>query len=156
MLTNTSSKDWRGRDALWFIQAFRRSHIREYANNNPAISAILTSLLDLCEFFSEPHEEFTAIARLKSVTDVENLSVYCVGSLRYKPQEIEPTGGRLYAFAASYQQSTMQISVLASEEVNGCVYAVTVVGDLIAAAVNSAVRLIVVHYVELLSRVYSR
>ncbi|KAF9496184.1 hypothetical protein BDN71DRAFT_1415949 [Pleurotus eryngii] len=96
---------------------------------------------NLCEFFSEPHEEFTVITKMKSVTDVKDVSVYCVGSLRYKPQEIEPTGGRLYAFAASYQQSTMQISVLASEEVNGCVYAVTVVGDLIAAAVNSAVML---------------
>ncbi|KAF4605198.1 hypothetical protein EYR40_003981 [Pleurotus pulmonarius] len=96
---------------------------------------------NLCEVFSDPHEDFTAITKMKSIGDDKIVSVYCVGSLRYKPQEIEPTGGRLYAFAVSYQQSTMQISVLASEEVNGCVYAVSVVGNLIAAAVNSTVML---------------
>jgi DNA damage-binding protein 1 len=70
--------------------------------------------------------------------------LFCLGTYTYEAEEKEPTNGRLLLFTA-YQSETLskasilQLSLLTSVDVQGCVYAVTVMGDMIVAAVNSAV-----------------
>ena len=44
------------------------------------------------------------------------------------------------------RKSTMDLSMLADTDVKGCVFALRVVGEKIVAAVNSAVRYSLMHY----------
>lgn len=69
-------------------------------------------------------------------------SCFCLGTFIYKSEETEPSSGRLLLFTAIpdlLKKSSLNLLMLTSAEVNGCVYALGAVGHNIVAAVNSAV-----------------
>jgi len=74
----------------------------------------------------------------------EEKPFFCLGTMIFKADEKEPSSGRLlvltaYSGAVS-RTSTLEISVVASAEVKGCVYALQNVDGKLVAAVNSSVR----------------
>ncbi|ESK85005.1 uv-damaged dna-binding [Moniliophthora roreri MCA 2997] len=70
-----------------------------------------------------------------SIAD-EDESFFCLGTAVINPQEVEPRRGRIVVLGA-HQAKSLSVSV--SEEVGGCVYALTTISGLLAAAVNSSV-----------------
>jgi DNA damage-binding protein 1 len=65
---------------------------------------------------------------------------FCVGTFFFREEEREPSAGRVLVLAAKrLSPHTMHTSLAASHPVSGCVYALTLVNDLIVAAVNTSV-----------------
>jgi DNA damage-binding protein 1 len=98
--------------------------------------------LVLGRYRCEPDEEITSVVPFTSSLENQEQHFFCLGTMIYNPEETEPSSGRLLiftAFAGMTRTSTLELSMLASAEVNGCVFALSIVGNKIAAAVNSAV-----------------
>ncbi|KAF8635825.1 hypothetical protein AX15_000024 [Amanita polypyramis BW_CC] len=100
----------------------------------------------MCRFWCDEDEEITSTSSFNFKEEGKDIPLFCVGTYRYIPEEIEPVHGRILVFAmiipeSESAQSSRQLSLLASVSVKGCVYALTTVGDCIAAAVNSSVEL---------------
>ena len=69
-------------------------------------------------------------------------SCFCLGTYILDPEETEPSSGRLLVFTAipdSMKEPNLNLLMVTSTEVKGCVYALSIVGQNIVAAVNSAV-----------------
>ncbi|KAF9463019.1 CPSF A subunit region-domain-containing protein [Collybia nuda] len=104
------------------------------------------SLSTLSNFNCAPEEEITALTAYSPSVDGNSMSLFCLGTYLFDAEEKEPTNGRLLIFTAYQSESpskssSLQLSMVASTDVKGCVYALTIVGDLVVAAVNSAVRM---------------
>lgn len=69
------------------------------------------------------------------------MSFLCVGITSYDDGEREPSRGRLVLLQAN--GSRAYLVVMASVIVKGCVYAITSVQNMILAAVNSSVSVVV-------------
>ena len=94
------------------------------------------SRADINQFDCETNEDITAV---KSLHDLEGpgSGAFCVGTLRAHVAEREPSLGRLLLFEiTAYERKLKSIAV---QEVDGCVYAIDTVNNLIAAAVNTSV-----------------
>lgn len=93
-----------------------------------------------------PDEEITAVASL-SITDANGQPkpLFCLGTYVFHADDKEPVAGRLLIFAANsledQSKSSLHLSLVTSLDVKGCVYALTLVDEMIVAAVNSSVSL---------------
>lgn len=99
--------------------------------------------LVLGRYRCEPDEEITSVVPFTSTLESEEQHFFCLGTMIYNPEETEPSTGRLLvftAFAGVTRMPCLELSMLASTEVKGCVFALSTVEDKIVAAVNSAVR----------------
>ena len=94
---------------------------------------------ELSTFNCETDEEITAVSTLSPLIDGKSMPLFCLGTFTYEPDEREPTSGRLLIFTAFESSSNLQLSLVASAEVKGCVYSLALVNDTIVAAVNSSV-----------------
>jgi len=96
---------------------------------------------ELSQFNCSPNEEITALEAMTLTYDDQTLPYLCAGTFMYNADEKEPTEGRLLLFDVHEIPSArgQQLSLVASEDVNGCVYALAAVDEMIAAAVNGSV-----------------
>ncbi|KAF8908996.1 CPSF A subunit region-domain-containing protein [Gymnopilus junonius] len=104
------------------------------------------SLSRLGQYQCEPDEEITAVLSFNSIVENESKPFFCLGTMLYKPEEKEPSVGRLLIFTAytatgTSKTSSLELSLVASAEVQGCVFALKYVNDKIVAAVNSSILL---------------
>jgi DNA damage-binding protein 1 len=90
-------------------------------------------------FNFETDEEVTALATLSPRIGDKSLPLFCLGTYIYEPDEKEPTKGKLRLFTAFSSASDLQLSLVTSADVKGCVYSLAIVGDTVVAAVNSSV-----------------
>lgn len=107
---------------------------------------ILTgSYSDLGKYNCENDEEITSVASFRTRVEDEDKPFFCLGTMIYKAEEKEPAVGRLLVFTAytptnSTKTSSLELSLVTSAKVEGCVYALKMVDGKIVAAVNSSVR----------------
>ena len=111
---------------------------------------------EMSRFWCDEDEEITSITVFNFKEEGKTIPLFCVGTYRYNPEEVEPNHGRILVFAVVVAESApkrngYQLSLLASTNTKGCVYALVTVGDCIVAAVNSSVSGSTVHSVHLLS-----
>ncbi|KAI0051144.1 hypothetical protein FA95DRAFT_1535299 [Auriscalpium vulgare] len=97
----------------------------------------------LGRFTAEGFEEITSVLCVPvSKADV-TISCYVVGTMEYKPDEIEPVEGHLHIFTAEESSGPSQagnrLRHMGTADVIGCPYGLTVVDGFVAAAVNSSV-----------------
>ena len=71
--------------------------------------------------------------------DGGSVSYFCIGTVYNQPDEMEPTKGRLLVFGGQVQASGMELILVASEVVQGCIYALASLHGNIAAAINASV-----------------
>ncbi|KAI0826862.1 CPSF A subunit region-domain-containing protein [Trametes gibbosa] len=90
-------------------------------------------------FQCDSDEEPSAVLALPG--DGTELSpVFCVGTVVIRPEEREPSSGRLLLFSLSSADGVRTLTTLTSQNVKGCVYALALVSEnLIAAAINTNV-----------------
>lgn len=81
----------------------------------------------------------TALTTLSPLVGDNAMPLFCLGTYTYEPDEKEPTKGRLLLFTAFSSASDLQLSLVTSVDVPGCVYSLAIVSDKIVAAVNSSV-----------------
>lgn len=103
--------------------------------------------LGLGQYHCNPEEEITSVTSFTAKVQDEEKPFFCLGTMIYKAEEKEPVTGRLLIFSAftantPSRVSTLELSLIASTTVEGCVYALKIVQDRIVAAVNSTVRLL--------------
>lgn len=115
----------------------------------------------LSNFNCGPEEEITALTAYSPMVNGKAMSLFCLGTYIYEAEEKEPTNGRLLIFTAYQSESpsntsSLQLSMVASADVKGCVYALTVVGDTVVAAVNSAVSNVHMSITALLRLTFSK
>ncbi|KAJ7288527.1 CPSF A subunit region-domain-containing protein [Mycena rebaudengoi] len=135
---------------LFGVACTRREPARIGAAEPPLRSSFRllddTTFSHLSQYNCEPDEEITCLATLTLKRDEESTSYFCLGTYTVDFSEKIPTEGRLLVFSAyppgaHARSSNVQLSLLASADVRGCVYSVATVNGLIAAGVNSAVML---------------
>lgn len=100
--------------------------------------------LALGQYNCENDEEITSVASFKIQVQDEEKPLFCLGTMLFKDEEKEPSVGRLIIFTAytpinSTKTSSLELSLVASTKVEGCVYALKIVDGKIVAAVNSSV-----------------
>lgn len=98
----------------------------------------------MSRFWCDEDEEITSTIVYNFEEDGKTVPLFCVGTYRYNPEEVEPNHGRILVFTVVVADSApkrtgYQLSLLASTNTKGCVYALVTVGDCIVAAVNSSV-----------------
>ncbi|KAI0766387.1 CPSF A subunit region-domain-containing protein [Trametes elegans] len=99
----------------------------------------------LHHFLCNPDEEPTAVLALPG-EGTESNPVFALGTMVVRPEQAEPSQGRIILFSLSSTNGVRSLKEVASQPVNGCVYALVNVGDgVIAAAVNSAVTIFKIH-----------
>ncbi|KAH7926445.1 hypothetical protein BV22DRAFT_1118853 [Leucogyrophana mollusca] len=110
-----------------------------------------TTLVGSIHFYNDT--TFTKVSHVKlkeneEVLSLQNLAVslktgptsyLCAGTMIFAEEETEPSDGRLILLAPDTSRAQMQVVVVASEHVKGCVYAIASTCGMIAAAVNSSV-----------------
>ncbi|KAF9485871.1 hypothetical protein BDN70DRAFT_870784 [Pholiota conissans] len=104
------------------------------------------TLAHLGRYKTGPNEEITSVLSFKAVVDAQEKPFFCLGTVIYKEEEIEPTSGRLLIFTThaatiSAKSSSLELSLITSSEVKGCVYSLKEVEGQIVAAVNSSILL---------------
>lgn len=96
--------------------------------------------LELGEYNCGQEEEITAIHTLSVPYQKCSLPCFIVGSCKYEPGDVEPKRGQLMIFRVHCEGSSRpKLTLAASAQMNGCIFALTVVDGMIAAAVNSSV-----------------
>ncbi|OBZ68977.1 DNA damage-binding protein 1 [Grifola frondosa] len=99
-----------------------------------------SSFKRLDSFTCDADEEVSAVLALPA--DASGPS-FCLGTVRFQQEEQEPSEGRIIVLGvnstSSLSSTPSKLQILASETVNGCVYALACVRGMIAVAVNSAV-----------------
>ena len=83
------------------------------------------------------------------------MPLFCLGAFTYEGEENQPTQGRILIFTAHSSQTqsrvvNLNLSLVTSVQVGGCVYAITVVNGMIVAAINSSVSVIAFFYTKCL------
>ncbi|KIM43302.1 hypothetical protein M413DRAFT_444121 [Hebeloma cylindrosporum] len=104
-----------------------------------------TSLTRLGQYKCNPNEEIISVVSFTGHLEAQQRPFFCLGTIVHDDEDKEPTQGRLlilsaYTSPVPTQNSTVELSLLTSTEVNGCVYALKVVKGKIIAAINSSVR----------------
>ena len=98
----------------------------------------------LSEFKCDVNEEITSLAGFTQKVDGKEFSYICAGSVIYPDEDHKPVQGRLRIFTAVVQDgpaaSNTDLTLVTSEEMVGCVYAVKSVNDKLVVAAESAVR----------------
>ncbi|KAF7299245.1 CPSF-A domain-containing protein [Mycena indigotica] len=131
-----------------FGVTYSRSAPTRVGSEEPAVQSFFrllddSSLTQLSEFEPKASEEITSVATLISGEDETVL--FCVGSYNVDLHESEPKSGCLRVFSAhplgSDARSSLDLQLLASSDIPGCVYDVKTVNGLIAVGVNSSVLL---------------
>ncbi|TFK70374.1 hypothetical protein BDN72DRAFT_542903 [Pluteus cervinus] len=105
-----------------------------------------TTFTELSQFICEIDEDITAVTIFSPTINGKATPLFCLGTYIYQAEEKEPTQGRLLVLSAHASPTPTRLSshdltLVTSQNVHGCVYALTVVDSLIVAAVNSAVKL---------------
>ncbi|KAJ7202805.1 mono-functional DNA-alkylating methyl methanesulfonate N-term-domain-containing protein [Mycena pura] len=100
----------------------------------------------LSQFNCDADEELTCVTACTLEQDGDSTAFFCLGSYMFSAEESEPKIGRILVFSAyppgaESRSSSIELSLTASVDVEGCVYAITTVKGLLAAGVNSAVML---------------
>ena len=106
------------------------------------VSSNSSYFLVLGRYRCKPNEEITSLVSLVSGTENQEHCLFCLGTFIYSPEEMEPSSGSLLIFKAipdALKKPNLNLSILTSAKVQGCVYALRVVGNNIVAAINSAV-----------------
>ena len=91
-----------------------------------------------------PDEEPTAVLSI-SAPGLRSSPAFCLGTVVIRPEEKEPSKGRILLLAISSAQGSQggpirSLQILASKDVRGCVYAlVRMSNEFVAAAINTAV-----------------
>ncbi|KAF9561348.1 hypothetical protein CPC08DRAFT_689138 [Agrocybe pediades] len=103
------------------------------------------ALTSLAEYTCEENEEVTSLVSFTGTENGEEKPFFCLGTMIFNPEEKEPSAGKLHVFTAYSgnvgRKSTLELSLVASAEVKGCVFALQSVDGKIAAAVNSSILL---------------
>ncbi|KAG6831954.1 hypothetical protein H0H92_006555 [Tricholoma furcatifolium] len=104
-----------------------------------------TTFDNMANYNCEPNERLTALATHTLEINGMSTTAFCVG-VHKDALEVEPNEGRLLILSAkppAEQTKTpqLQLSLLAATEVKGCTYAISIINDMIVAAVNSSVML---------------
>ena len=91
----------------------------------------------LGQFTCENTEEITAI---HTIPLPEGCSAICVGTVFFKPNEREPSQGRLLLMTAESDETAgRQLKKNSEMNINGCVYALARVNGLLAASIGPSV-----------------
>ncbi|OSD07132.1 hypothetical protein PYCCODRAFT_1449240 [Trametes coccinea BRFM310] len=99
------------------------------------------SFSQLHHFQCNPDEEPSSVVSLPGQGSGSS-PAFCLGTVVIRPEEREPSRGRLVLFSLSSVDGSRLLSVLASQDVKGCVYALAHISEnVIAAAVNTSVML---------------
>lgn len=109
-----------------------------------ALNWLFLTLPDMSHFNCEVGEEITAVLAITPVINDKSMPLFCLGTYTYEPEEKETMNGRLLVFTAFHSESetngtNLQLSLVTSTDVRGCVYAMTLVNDMIVVSVNSSV-----------------
>ncbi|KZT11975.1 uncharacterized protein LAESUDRAFT_746751 [Laetiporus sulphureus 93-53] len=104
-----------------------------------------TGFNQLTSFTCEPGEEISSVLALPGGHDLLSPS-FCIGTVRLQPGEPEPSHGRILLFSLvtgrlSTKPVQSALDLVVSMPVNGCIYQLVNVQDMVAAAVNSSVLL---------------
>ncbi len=96
-------------------------------------------------YTAEADEEIVSILSFRAQVNNQETPFFCLGTVIYKEDEIEPSAGRLLIFrahtsATTQKTSSLDLALVASEKVTGVVYSLVLVEGKIVAAVNSSVR----------------
>lgn len=110
--------------------------------------------IGLSEFVCDPDEEVTAVLALKQG------SYFLFGTVRHQIGEMEPSAGRLLLFTLEAGESgprgergrVLNMNLVATQNAEGCVYALVEVQHGFAAAVNTSVGLAVFSSSRILTR----
>lgn len=99
--------------------------------------------LDLTQFNCDSDEEITALTIIPQINDT-SVPLFCLGTMVYQADEREPAEGRLLILDArsvngQSRSTNLQLSLVTSLNLKGCVYSLTIINGLIAAAVNASV-----------------
>jgi len=98
------------------------------------------SCTQLGQYDCGQEEEITAIHTLSVPHQKCSLPCFAVGSCKYESGETEPKRGQLMVFRVHHESfSPPKLILAASTQVYGCIFALTTVDGMIAAAVNSSV-----------------
>lgn len=85
-----------------------------------------------------------SLANFSIAVKNQEMPFFCLGTVIYKEEEIEPTSGRLLILTAhsstsATKASGLELLLVAAAEVKGAVHSLKVVEGKIVAAVNSSV-----------------
>ncbi|RXW24467.1 hypothetical protein EST38_g1372 [Candolleomyces aberdarensis] len=102
-----------------------------------------TNFTVLSEFKCDVNEEITSLAGFTHKVEGKEFSYICAGSVIYPDEDNKPVQGRLRIFTAVAQDgpatSNTDLTLVTSEDIVGCVYAVKSVNDKLVVAAESAV-----------------
>ncbi|KAI0647974.1 CPSF A subunit region-domain-containing protein [Trametes meyenii] len=97
------------------------------------------SFQQLHHFQCNPDEEPSAVLALPGEGS-DRCPALCLGTVVVRPEEKEPSRGRLVVFSLASSEGVRSLSILASQDVKGCVYTLARVSDdVIVAAINTSV-----------------
>ncbi|KAJ3503729.1 hypothetical protein NLJ89_g8306 [Agrocybe chaxingu] len=102
------------------------------------------TLAILGQYKCDLDEEIVSLTTFTAAIGDQKKPFFCLGTLIYNAEEKEPSAGRLLIFTvaiASGKQSAMELSLVTTVVVNGCVFALRTVEDKVVAAVNSSILL---------------
>lgn len=99
-------------------------------------------LSGLAQFTCGENEEIASVLAFTLTTQNDKQPFFCIGTLVYKEDEIEPSTGRLIVLtvATTKNGTAKEFKTVATANVGGCVFALKSVGGKIVASVNSSVR----------------
>ncbi|KAF8650163.1 hypothetical protein AX16_005397 [Volvariella volvacea WC 439] len=105
-----------------------------------------TTFKVLSEFHAHADEEITALKTVETMIEGKPSTLFVLGTYVYQAEEREPSQGRLLLLGANLpdlrtREHSLELSLVASLDVKGCVYAITVVDSNIIAAINSSVHM---------------
>ncbi|KAK7048153.1 CPSF-A domain-containing protein [Favolaschia claudopus] len=100
----------------------------------------------LSQYTCDADEEILCVSTFQPRLEDESSTFFCLGTCILQDDENEPTKGRLLVLSphqrrTQYASTSVELSLSASVDVDGCVYSVTVMKELIAIGVNSSVML---------------
>lgn len=99
---------------------------------------------EIAEWIFSADQELSSMLNLPDGEDGRS-PCFCVGSVNYRSEEVEPSSGRIMLFALSQNEGSTRYSenalrMVAIEETPGCVYALAYTRGMVVAAVNTSVR----------------
>lgn len=123
------------------VQLFNETSF-ESAHSPRIRPSSLILLTELAQLTVNNGEEVTALHSCSVTLGGVLVPFICAGITVYDSQEREPSQGRVVLLQTTVagNSASQALTALAAAEVEGCVYALTSVGDIIVAAVNSSVR----------------
>ena len=108
-----------------------------------------TMLTVLGQITCQANEEITAI---HMIPFLDGNSAVCVGTVFFKPNEREPSQGRLLLITADSDATTRRQWKKNSEmNINGCVYALARVNGLLAASIGTSVSVCLLEFCSIQS-----